>query len=100
MKLIHGYVRLKDLTINIQFNINNLCNLIKIPEFTISYYEEECLGNGWKSISKDIKVTEIINDLYAVINNNTHIAYIRTKIDHKAYLISINNKLYKNKYKN
>ena len=69
MKLIHGYANITDLTIRIQFHINAVCSLIKIPQYGYSYKERESLGNGWYSDSKTT-VTAIQNNDYLVVLDN------------------------------
>lgn len=48
---------------------------IKVPDYTYSKMEQECLGNGWKSVSKH-KVIYTQDNAYIIIKDNVCIGYM------------------------
>ena len=85
-KILHGKVNLEDLTIYIQFHINDKCQLIKLPDYNITYSERESLGNGWYGNDKT-KITKTVTNAYLVKHNNTFLGHIVNCTNNETYYL-------------
>lgn len=62
---------------------------IKVPPYSVTYYERESLGNGWYLSSKE-KVTKVIDGEYLIIKDTKCIGYMYPSIhDHKSTLLTL-----------
>ncbi len=89
MKIRHGKVNLEKLEIYIQFDINSVCTLQKVPPFNMHITEKECLGNGWYGSNKETTTYQQEN-AYIVLNNNNPIGFIIAKKDGISYVMGKN----------
>lgn len=99
MKILAGMVNLQDLTIKIQFHINDFCKLVKLPTYTYSYKERECLGNGWYGASCET-ITKQQENAYLVIHNDKAIGYIIATENGRYYLSRIKSEKFIENYAN
>ena len=97
MKIKHGIVNLEEMHINIQFDINKKCPLVKLPTYTQTWYEKESLGNGWYGSNKE-KITCVQDNAYLVLNNEKPIGFIITKTNGRVYLQGKNSDLFIKNY--
>jgi len=93
----HGIVNLDNMTIKIQFDINDTCQLIKIPTFSYSYKEVESLGDGWYGSNKEtIHTTQ--ENAYLVLHNKIPLGWIVATENGRVYLMGKNSNKFIKKY--
>lgn len=69
-------------------NIYDL-QVVKMPDFTISYKERESLGNGWYGSTMET-ITKTIDNCYIVIKDNKPFGYfIYYPSDHKQQILAM-----------
>ena len=100
MKVRHGIVNLEKLEIRIQFDINSVCKIQRVPKFNRHIVERECLGNGWYGSNKETTTISEEN-AYIVLHNDSPIGFIITKQNGVSYIMGKNsNNFIKNYCKN
>jgi len=88
-KIKHGIVNLDNMTIKMQFDINDTCQLIKIPSFNYSYTERESLGGGWYGSDKE-RFHAVQNNAYLVVYKEKPLGYIVAAENGRAYIMGKN----------